>query len=215
MERDFGKELDELKNEVKRLGELLDGKAAAGKPQDGVERVGHIQRIPNMHPDPRLSSLRGDLESKSGARRTGGAITYLGVFASGGRQSSWIRNGVETDGLLALIENGTAERVLACIGSGERLRLLLAILQKPQTVAELVKTCGFGSTGQVYHHMKPLLAADLIREDMPKGTYVLQPHKVQGLLMLLAGICDMVDETYTCAPPHSEPESEAAPESGD
>ena len=159
--------------------------------------------------------MMGDLESKSGARRTGGAITYLGVFASGGRQSSWIRNGVETDGLLALIENGTAERVLACIGSGERLRLLLAILQKPQTVAELVKTCGFGSTGQVYHHMKPLLAADLIREDMPKGTYVLQPHKVQGLLMLLAGICDMVDETYTCAPPHSEPESEAAPESGD
>ena len=69
MERDFGKELDELKNEVKRLGELLDGKAAAGKPQDGVERVGHIQRIPNMHPDPRLSSLMGDLESKSGARR--------------------------------------------------------------------------------------------------------------------------------------------------
>lgn len=67
MERDFGKELDELKNEVKRLGELLDGKAAAGKPQDGVERVGHIQRIPNMHPDPRLSSLMGDLESKSGA----------------------------------------------------------------------------------------------------------------------------------------------------
>lgn len=51
-----------------------------------------------MHPDPRLSSLMGDLESKSGARRTGGAITYLGVFASGGRQSSWIRNGVETDG---------------------------------------------------------------------------------------------------------------------
>lgn len=31
MERDFGKELDELKNEVKRLGELLDGKAAAGQ----------------------------------------------------------------------------------------------------------------------------------------------------------------------------------------
>ena len=120
MERDFGKELNELKNEVKRLGELLDGKAAAGKPQDGAERVGHIRRIPNMHPDPRLSSLMGDLESKSGTRGTGGAITYLGVFASGGRQSSWIRNGVETDGLLALIENGTAERVLACIGPQAR-----------------------------------------------------------------------------------------------
>ena len=26
---------------------------------------------------------------------------------------------------------------------------------------------------------------------------VVQPHKVQGIIMLLAGICDMVDETFT------------------
>ena len=27
--------------------------------------------------------------------------------------------------------------------------------------------------------------------------YVCCPHKVQGIIMLLAGISDMVDETYT------------------
>ena len=68
------------------------------------------------------------------------------------------------------------------------------------SVAELVSECGLNSTGHAYHHMKPLLAADLIVEDQKnnnKGIYVVQPHKVQGIIMLLAGICDMVDETFT------------------
>lgn len=88
--------------------------------------------------------------------------------------------------------------MLACIGNANRLGMLLEILRGPKTVAELVERCGFGSTGQVYHHMKPLLAADIIAEDeQQKGVYVIQPHKVQGIIMLLAGISDMVDETYT------------------
>ena len=65
-------------------------------------------------------------------------------------------------------------------------------------MASLVEECDFGSTGQVYHHMKPLLAADIVVEDeKQKGVYVIQPNRVQGVIMLLAGISDMVDETYT------------------
>ena len=30
-----------------------------------------------------------------------------------------------------------------------------------RTVAELVSDCGYSSTGQVYHHLKPLIAADM------------------------------------------------------
>ena len=75
---------------------------------------------------------------------------------------------------------------------------MLEILRGPKTVASLVEECDFGSTGQVYHHMKPLLAADIVVEDeKQKGVYVIQPHRVQGVIMLLAGISDMVDETYT------------------
>ncbi len=53
---------------------------------------------------------------------------------------------------LSLIEDDIAGRVLACIGSSNQLRLLLAILRAPRTVADLVEDCGFPSTGQVYHH---------------------------------------------------------------
>ena len=112
----------------------------------------------------------------------------MGVFASGGRQSTWVKNDLNTDGLLALIENRTAEKVLACVGSNDRLNMLLAILRKPRTVAELVNDCGYSSTGQVYHHLKPLLTADLVTEDKAhRGTYIIQPHRVQGVIMLLAG----------------------------
>jgi DNA gyrase subunit B len=105
---------------------------------------------------------------------------------------------VSADELLGLIENHSAEKVLACIGSGDRLNILLAILKNPMTVAQLVEQCGFGSTGQVYHHLKPLIAADLIGEDEKnRGVYYVKGHRVQGILMLLCGISDMLDPKYT------------------
>ena len=106
-------------------------------------------------------------------------VTYLGVYSSGGRQSNWIRNAVPADELLSIIESGVASKVLACIGNANRLAILLEILRGPKTVASLVEKCDFGSTGQVYHHMKPLLAADIVVEDeKQKGVYVIQPHRV-------------------------------------
>jgi hypothetical protein len=45
-----------------------------------------------------------------------------------------------------------------------------------------------------------LVAADLVVEDNKnkgKGVYVIQPHRVQGIIMLLAGISDMLDPQYT------------------
>ena len=166
------------------------------------EFVGEIQVISGMHPDPQLSAQMEKLCRLAGEGGKCGLVDYMGVFSSGGRQSSWIKHHVDVGELLALIENHMAEKVLHCIGNSDRLNILLAILQKPRTVAELVTVCGLNSTGQAYHHMKPLLAADLIVEDdasggAVKGVYIVRPHKVQGIIMLLAGIADMVDETYT------------------
>lgn len=77
-----------------------------------------------------------------------------------------------------LAESGLAGKVLACIGNETRLKMLIEILKSPKTVAELTEVCGLGSTGQAYHHMKPLLAADVITEDTNcKGRYIVQPHR--------------------------------------
>ena len=204
MERNYGAEIDELKKELRDIKELLTNTAA---PRDNAEEngtankhVGQVEKMEQMHPDPTIMELLGRVENTCGSRGDCGCLTYMGVFTSGGRQSTWIRNEVSADRLLALIENRTAEKVLACIGNNDRLNILLAIMKKPMTVAQLVEECGYHSTGQVYHHLKPLVTADLIIEDsknIGKGYYVVQPHRVQGIIMLLAGISDMVDPEYT------------------
>ena len=36
-----------------------------------------------------------------------------------------------------------------------------------------------------------------MEDALQKGVYIIQPHKVQGIIMLLTGISDLADETYT------------------
>ena len=200
MERDYGRELDEIKEELRQLKELVGASKTETPDAERGERktVGHVEKMGMMHPDPSLCDVLDKLENSCGETNDSGRITYVGVFSSGGRQSTWIQNNVSADELLSLIENKTAEKVLACIGSNERLNILLAILKKPMTVAQLVEEYGYNSTGQVYHHLKPLIAADLVAEDgKNKGYYVVVPHRVQGIIMLLAGISDIIDPEFT------------------
>lgn len=206
MERNYGKEIDSLREQMEGLrsmtssqfDELRSMVMALLPNQPSTEKLERVHVMHGMHPDSRLSEMMEELCYKTKEKDVNGLVTYLGVYNSGGRQSNWIRNAIPADELLSLIESGVASKVLACIGNADRLAILLEILRGPKTVAKLVEKCGFGSTGQVYHHMKPLLAADVVVEDkQQKGVYIIQPHKVQGIIMLLAGISDMVDETYT------------------
>lgn len=198
MERNYGTEIDNLKIEIAEIKNLLQACVQNEDKADTTGTLNKVHQMKNMHPDEKLSKKMEELCTLTGERNVTGLVTYLGVFASGNRQSNWIRNEVSTDDLLQLVENNIATKVLNCLGNRDRLNILLAILKKPMSVAELVEQCGLNTTGQAYHHMKPLLAADLIIEDENnKGIYVVQPHKVQGIIMLLAGICDMVDERFT------------------
>ena len=206
MGRDYGKEIDSLREQMESLQSMTSSQfdelrtmvMALLPNKPSTEKLERVHVMHGMHPDSRLSKMMEELCYKTEEKDVNGLVTYLGVYISGGQQANWIRNAIPADELLSLIESGVASKVLACIGNADRLAILLEILRGPKTVAKLVEKCGFGSTGQVYHHMKPLLAADLVVEDeQQKGVYIIQPHKVQGIIMLLAGISDMVDETYT------------------
>lgn len=192
MDRDFSTELDEIKAELKKLKEFY--MRSSSKAEEGGKNWKRVEPIRNMHPDSRLSGMMTEMCTHAEESGASGLVTYMGVFSSGGRQANWIKNEVNADDLLRAVEDRTPERVLACVGSNERLNILIALLKKPMTVAEIVKKCGFGSTGQAYHHMKPLLAAGIIaegEEGAGKGVYVVRFDKVRGIIMLLAGICEL------------------------
>lgn len=198
MERDYGEEIDGLRKQIDEVKDLLAEFTRRPAKKSEAKPHKNIQPMRNMHPDKRLAEMMEELCQKADEDGDTGAITYMGVFASGNRQSNWIRNQVETDSLLKLIESNTAAKVLTCIGNNDRLNMLLALLRSPRTANQLVEQCGYNTTGQVYHHLKPLLAADLVKEDdNSRGSYIIQPHRVQGIIMLLAGISDMLDPEYT------------------
>lgn len=220
MERNLGAEIDSLKTdieEIKKLMQEIAGKGVAGTMESmGIENTSDIKQTIHtmtngqMHPDPSVNDIMAKLEKSCKKGDDDGAITYLGTFTSGGRTAKWIKNGIHVAPLLELVENKTAEKVLICIGNGDRLNLLLSLLKKPMTVAQLVEECGYHSTGQVYHHLKPLLAADLVAEDREKKScYVVQPHRVQGIIMLLAGISDMYDPRHAKGTWEVETDNEA------
>jgi len=201
MERDYGKEIDGINEQLGEIKELL---AMRIKPpqkkgsKKSLEGINAIESLRNMHPDKRLTDVLEELCMKAYNQSPAGYITYMGSFSSGDRQSCWISPEVNTNKLLKLIESNAAAKVLTCIGNNDRLNMLLALLRTPRTVAQLVEDCGYNTTGQVYHHLKPLLAADLVAEDEhSRGSYVVQPPRVQGIIMLLAGISDMLDTKYT------------------
>lgn len=192
MPRDFGAEIDGLKQEIQELKSLLQEKKS---PSMLGKQLKESIKCENED----LIKVFEQLESVRTERKDTGAVSYVGTFESSGNQSIWVRDAISTDFLLTLNDNHMAEKVLSSIGNSQRLDILLALLKKPMTVAQMVEALDLKTTGQAYHHLKSLMAADLVKEDPhgEKGTYTVIPHRVQGILMMLAGVWDMVDNRYT------------------
>ena len=184
-------EIDDLRSQIEEIKQLLTNQSSIEKP----DQVGHVQKMRNMHSDPSLMAIMDRLEDTCGEKGTSGCIAYLGVFASGGRQSNWIENEINTDELLKLVQDGTASTVLSCIGSQDRMKVLMSLMEEPKTAAQLVESCGFNTTGQVYHHLNMLTNVDIVYSD--RDLYIVRPHRIQGIIMLLAGIRNLIGNEYT------------------
>ena len=201
-ERNYGDEIDALRKDINEIKQMLKG----GKTEEETSEDDHGDRqcgsgsnekIENMSYNKVLHSLMERIQGECEADGSTGRVVYTGCFASGGRESVWTGQ-YSNDNLLKLIEDRSAEKVLNCIGSGDKLNIMLALLRKPMTVAQIVSEGGFNSTGQVYHHLNALIAADLVLEDpnSNKGTYIIAPYRVQGIIMLLSGISDMIEGDF-------------------
>lgn len=186
-----------LQADLKRIQEELDQLKEKLSQQETGSPVRPIPKDAPLKADPNTRALLERLEETCQRTGANGMVSYMGVFSNGQNQSNWVRE-ADADQLLSLGEHSITGQVLTCIGNDDRLRLLLLLLRRPMTVSQLVEQHGYRSTGQVYHHLRPLLAADLVMEDLHtgRGHYMVQPYRVQGILMLLAGIRDLTDAEY-------------------
>lgn len=113
-----------------------------------------------------------------------GAVLFTGsVTLPGGEHYEW-QQGHPVDDLLADDWSQAAE-TLAALAHPVRLLLLREILHGARTTAELAAHERLGTTGQLYHHLRQLVAAGWLRTTA-RGRYSVPGERVVPVLTVLA-----------------------------
>jgi hypothetical protein len=118
--------------------------------------------------------------------RTGdpGAVLFTGIIRlPGGERYEW-QQAHPVDQQLA-DDWSQAAAVLAALAHPVRLLLLHEILLGARTTAELSGHERLGTTGQLYHHLRQLVAAGWLRSTH-RGQYAVPPERIVPLLTVLA-----------------------------
>jgi hypothetical protein len=119
-----------------------------------------------------------------------GAVVLAGtVRLPDDRTLEW-QEGLDTDALLGQDWREAAE-LLAALGHPVRLALVQRFLGGAATVAEATAPVGeaddgFGTSGQVYHHLRQLVAAGWLRST-GGGRYEVPPQRVVPLMSIALG----------------------------
>ena len=72
--------------------------------------------------------------------------------------------------------------IFAALGSAFRVRVLRALIEGPQTAQDLHAKLEGAASGQLYHHLKELLAAGLVSQ-RGRGVYAIREEAVMPVLL--------------------------------
>ena len=171
--RDYGTELDALQAQINQLGQLVQ-QLLKRDAQEHSPIFSHTKETP--------------------ASDELGRLFYAGQYRGGNASHRWEPQDKQANQLLQL-DGDKSAKVLGALAHKQRLDILRLVLQEPLTGPELVERLNMGTTGQLYHHMKALVGADLLVQEERGGTYVIPGHRVLPLLLLLAAASDLMDTT--------------------
>lgn len=124
-----------------------------------------------------LDGLRARLAAGSGAVVLAGVVPL-----PAGEEYAWQYGRTTAD----LLEVSWQElsKAIAALGHPVRLRLLQLILTGTRSAAELQSVEGLGTSGQLYHHLRQLIAAGWLVQ-AARGHYAVPGDRVIPLLVLL------------------------------
>lgn len=152
---------------------------------DLERRVGALEARPSTPGDPAPETELWALEGLSGRVPAPGAVMLVGdVRLPDGRVAQWQEGALTGD----LVDGDweTASDVLSALGHPVRLRLLREVLRGAATAQELTAVEGVGTSGQVYHHLRQLVAAGWLRP-LGGGRHEVPVARVVPLLAVLLG----------------------------
>jgi DNA-binding transcriptional ArsR family regulator len=139
--------------------------------------------------DLRLVDLLTELtEPPADPDAASGTVAYGGVAQLGGDGLAWQM--VHPVPKLLALDEGNLARQLTALASPMRLRILRELAAGPLQTHELQARLDEPTAGQLYHHLRELLATGLVTQPR-RSVYELPPHAVIPLLTLLACAHDL------------------------
>ncbi|ULL16331.1 ArsR family transcriptional regulator [Paenibacillus sp. H1-7] len=176
MTRDYGAELDALRTQMAAIESMV--RALAGKDE-----------IPAVVP----GADRSDNELVVQGGGTDSCAIYVSGYYRTGNHTVRLEPQEKGSAELLDLNRAKAAKVLSALGHKQRLDLLLEVWNEPFTGTELVERLNMGTTGQLYHHLKALTGADLLKQEERGGRYTIPAHRRFPVLQLMSAVSDLID----------------------
>lgn len=171
-----------------RAGTATTGSRGRPEPGDQDDRTTTTRHAPPGGPDPEvfwaLEGLRSRLAAHADGADTGGVLLTGTVTLPSGEHAEWQE--AFTTATLLDADWTTAADTLTALGHPIRLRLLHEVLRGLRTTAELTAVEDLGTTGQLYHHLRQLVAAGWLRT-AGRGRYEVPAPRIIPLLAIIGG----------------------------
>ncbi|UVI29985.1 ATP-binding protein [Paenibacillus spongiae] len=180
--RDFAAELDDMKTQLADL-------ALQVRQLTGAADTGAIRAASARQDLPAAAYTPAETDKSSSSS---GELYYSGHYNQDNARFRWEPKSRSVNQILST-DGEKAAKVVGALGHKQRLDIIRTILQEPMSGAELVERLNMGTTGQLYHHLKALLGADLLQQDDRGGRYSIPRHRTLPLLLLLAAASDLLD----------------------
>jgi DNA-binding transcriptional ArsR family regulator len=89
-------------------------------------------------------------------------------------------------------------RTFAALSSPVRVRIIGALVDGPTPTAALAERIDVGTSGQLFHHLRDLLAAGLVHQPQ-RGVYAVRAQHVLPLLAAMSAAMDLAAPSETSA----------------
>lgn len=164
---------------------------------DQLERLRSATRSPAVTDGSLVQRMLDELWSEGDDHRTAGTVVYAGAGPWGNQTVAW-QIGREWSEIRGAAPEGVAA-LFAALSNPSRIRILCELVAGPITTSDLGERLDQPSAGQLFHHLKELLATGLIYQP-ERGTYAIRREDVVPMLAALS-----------CATDLASPKSEGKP----
>lgn len=176
---------------------------------DIISRLAALERAASPHAV--TAQGTGKAAEPAGERGDDAVVTYAGDGQFGPGKMA-IRQRKTLREVLSVSPESIAP-VFGGLASPARIALLYALIDGPRTSQELREVLDAGSVGQLYHHLRELLAAGLVVQPA-RSVYQIPPNKIVAVCVAVSAAEQLMSASHQASPPAGLPEDREPPGEG-